>query len=356
MLKTRFTITQVISRLMLASYLIAPGLSHAVDVTWSGFASFAAGQTLGSDDTEYMVDNITGGAYEDTLRFLPESIMAIQTSAQVNETISATVQVAGKGSNETSFDTSFEWAYATLAVTDETWLNFGRFRVPLFYYSDFLDTSYAYYWLRAPIDMYVAPFSTTTGISLNDFRYLGDVELSTQVWIGEEQFELLGFPGEITDSVGINLMIAYDWIKLRGVYSSMDTVIEGLGADTNLIYTAFAIIADYESFKFRSEYGNLEDTNTGIEDKFGYASVGYAIGSFTPHYTYSEQDRAAFFLAEAETHTIGVRWDYLPGTAFKLEYSKSTTETTPCDPMSGMCFPPQETEIEVIAAAIDFTF
>ena len=356
MARTKFTIAQVISRLMLASCFMTPGLSYAADIIWSGFASVAAGQTLGSDDAEYVVDNVTGGAYDNTLRFLPESTMAIQAFAQVNESVSATVQAVAKGSNEKSFDTSFEWAYATLAVTDNTKINFGRFRAPLFYYSDFLDTSYAYYWLRAPTDMYVAPYSTTTGVSLNDFRYLGDFELSTQIWTGEEQIEFLGSPGELTDMIGINFMLAYDWIKLRAVYNTMDSAIEGLGVDTKLIYSAYAVIADYENFKFRSEYGNFEDNDTGLEDKFGYASVGYTMGNFTPHYTYSEQDRAAFFLAEVETHTIGIRWDYLPGTAFKLEYSESTTEATPCDPMSGMCLPPQETKIEVVAAAIDLVF
>ena len=144
--RTKFTIAQVTSRLMLASCFMTPGLSYAADITWSGFASVAAGQTLGSDDAEYVVDNATGGAYDNTLRFLPESTMAIQAFAQVNESVSATVQAVAKGSNEKSFDTSFEWAYATLVVTDNTKINFGRFRAPLFYYSDFLDTSYAYYW------------------------------------------------------------------------------------------------------------------------------------------------------------------------------------------------------------------
>ena len=114
MARTKFTTAQVISRLMLASCFMTPGLSYAADIIWSGFASVAAGQTLGSDDAEYVVDNVTGGAYDNTLRFLPESTMAIQAFAQVNESVSATVQAVAKGSNEKSFDTSFEWAYAFL--------------------------------------------------------------------------------------------------------------------------------------------------------------------------------------------------------------------------------------------------
>ena len=356
MLKMKFGNIQLTSRIFLVGCLMSPGLSYATDLRWSGFASVAGGQTLGSGDADYVVDNVTGGAYDNTLRFLPESMMGIQAFAQVNESVSATVQAVAKGSNETSFDTSFEWAYVSLAVTDNTDINFGRFRAPLFYYSDFLDTSYAYYWLRAPTDMYVAPYSTTTGVSLNDFRYLGDFELSTQIWAGEEEIDFLGSSGELTDMIGINTMLAYDWIRLRAVYNTMNAAIEGLGVDTKLVYTSFAIIADYDDFKFRSEYGNLKDDGSGLDDDFGYASVGYAIGNFTPHYTYSEQDRAAFFLAVAKTHTIGIRWDYLPGTAFKLEYSKSTTETTPCDPVSGMCSLPQKDTTEVVAAAIDIVF
>ena len=86
---------------MLASCFMTPGLSYAADIIWSGFASVAAGQTLGSDDAEYVVDNATGGAYDNTLRFLPESTMAIQAFAQVNESVSATVQAVAKGSNHT---------------------------------------------------------------------------------------------------------------------------------------------------------------------------------------------------------------------------------------------------------------
>ena len=53
--RTKFTIAQVTSRLMLASCFMTPGLSYAADIIWSGFASVAAGQTLGSDDAEYVV-------------------------------------------------------------------------------------------------------------------------------------------------------------------------------------------------------------------------------------------------------------------------------------------------------------
>ena len=40
--RTKFTIAQVTSRLMLASCFMTPGLSYAADITWSGFASVAA--------------------------------------------------------------------------------------------------------------------------------------------------------------------------------------------------------------------------------------------------------------------------------------------------------------------------
>lgn len=124
---------------------LAVSPAMATELRFDGFASFVAGQALEKD--ELLVDPNTGEAafrgYDEKMSFQANSLFAIQVRADLQEKLSATAQIIAKGQND--YEAKFNWAYLAYQLTNEVTVKAGRFRTPLFMYSDFLDVGYAYH-------------------------------------------------------------------------------------------------------------------------------------------------------------------------------------------------------------------
>jgi len=350
----------MISVVFSINFLIIADNVSALDIQFSGYGTVAVGTVIGEGDEPYLVDPVSGGEYDDNIRFQPESMAALRTLSAINEKTTATIQFTAKGAEDSNAEV--ELAFISYLLNPETTVNGGRFRLPLFYYSDFLDAAYAYHWIRPPIDLYGIPTSTITGINIVNTRYFDAVGLTTQLWYGEHEKSEEDFFLDFTKSQGINVMLEYEWLRLRAVYHTLNIGIDvkpflvdtpgGLNRidpDATVIrveYMALGFMVDYDAFIWRSEYTRIDnESNVDIEES-AYGSLGYLIGEFTPHYTYSYKDAAA----DTETHTIGVRWDFMPATAFKFEYSNFHYETD-----GGIAVGP-EYRSELISIALDFVF
>jgi len=348
--------------LCLCSLLLFSGQTQAFDVRFSGYGSIVAGTLLGEGDQPYIVDAVSRGTYDDEIRFEPESLVALRAVADINDEMTATVQITGKGAEGS--EAFIEWAYVSYQLTPETVVNAGRFRLPLLYYSDFLDAAYAYHWIRPPPDTYGIPVSTLTGVNVVNTHYFNNVGLTTQIWYGAETDDTEDVVADITKSQGINLMVEYEWVRLRGVYHTLKVGIDpkpllvntpgGLiqvdpdANYTHITYKAAAFMIDYESFLWRSEYTVVDN---GEKEKSGYVSLGYQFGTLTPHYTYSQFEA----VEEKQTHTVGLRWDFKPAAALKFEYSNFHYESeggyTPIGPVEA-----DEYRSELASVALDFVF
>jgi len=334
----------------------------ALDVSFNGYGSIVGGTLIGDNDTPIVADAVSNGTYDGEIRFEPESLIALRAVGKINDEMNAIVQITGKGAEGS--DAFVEWAYVSYQLTPETVVNAGRFRLPLFYYSDFLDAAYAYHWIRPPIDTYGIPASTVTGVNVVNTHYLNEVGLTTQIWYGAESKDSADTFADITKSQGINLKLEYEWMQLRGVYHtlrlgldpkplSVNTPAGPIQVDpeaftTDVTYTAAAFMVDYESFIWRSEYTEVDDGN---KSESGYVSLGYRIGSLIPHYTYSQFDS----VEEKQTHTIGLRWNFKPAAALKLEYSDFDYKTEGSQTASG---PVEKNEYtsKLVSVALDFLF
>jgi len=352
--------------------------AYALEIDFSGFASIVAGKTLGSDES-FIADRTFGsvGTYDNELSLRPESIVALQAKAEVSEKVSATAQLLAKGQDQ--FDASFEWLYVTYRLTDETAVNAGRFRMPFYYYSDFLDVGYAYYWVRPPIDVYNIGHTSLNGITLFDRRYFGDLGVSSQVWFGTDEVDLSGTNVDVRNDLGLTVTLEYDWAKVRFMHNRKRIVAQytednrpGVG-EVELVdlddmsYNAIAFIADYGNFLWRSEFTQLKYTYNGVfhvasnidapitsdeKQNAWYASVGYNIGQFTPHYTYSYMDGSASMLAgDTDSNTVGVRWDLQPGMALKFEYSRQDSKELVA---SGTTIPAAKSKLVTVAVDVVF--
>lgn len=354
-----------------AALSFAPAV-HAADINWSGFMSIGAGTTLDSDTT-YTVEPTSGGAYDDELRLAPESVVGLQAQAVISDDLRATVQMTAKGAAD--FNTAVDWAYVSYDLSDNLTLNAGRFRLPLYFYSDFLDVGYAYHWIRPPVEVYSAPTSQLEGVSLYHTTFLGDVEVATQAWFGgisdEQDYDGISSTFDSTNNMGLSSLLTWEWFKLRLLYNATDLTssvsgdIPGFGpfaseSEMDISYVAAAFMVDYENFMWRSEITQADTTTstaagalgpasvTETTDTTWYMSAGYQIGDFIPHITRAQIDpEAGSYSTETTTNTVGVSWAFHPSAAFKVEYLQS--ERAGNEFGTG-------TEVDVVSVSLDIVF
>jgi hypothetical protein len=357
----------------LSTLLAAPAYA---DLTINGFASIKAGMTLDSDDTLY--------GYEDSPDFKNESLFAVQVMSDLGEKLSVTAQLMGRGNED--FDVGFEWAFISYQLTDDVRINAGRLRTPFYKYSDYRDVGYAYDWLRVPQGVYGLGFDNIEGVSLYHTTQLGNFDSSLQLvagaYDGEARISGTDVNAEIENIVGVTWELGKDWYSFRAAYLIGKVSVgaeavqlqpgvtfgdffaglsgAGFGALVNEIdideedgaFLGLGFTADKNDWLLVAEYTLVEVDNSFISDqKNFYVSIGHRFDSITPYVSYEKEDNEAKteiytpYLAtlppqlllpvagivqsqarEATTYNIGLRYDFHPSAAFKVQYSSEDNE------------------------------
>ncbi|MDP5142957.1 porin [Rheinheimera baltica] len=367
---------------MLKKSLIALAVSgllftsaHA-EVKVNGFASIKAGIALDSDDTLY--------GYNDSLDFKNESLFAVQLMSDLGEKLSVTAQLVGRGAED--FDVGFEWAFLSYQATEELRINAGRLRTPFYKYSDYRDVGYAYDWLRVPQGVYGLGFDNIEGISFYHTTQLGNFDSSLQIvagaYNGDAQISGVAVNAKIDNIVGATWEMSQDWYSLRAAYligkvsveaevvqlqpdvtfGDFFTSLSGLGL-TGLVdeidikeedgsFFGIGFTADKNNWLLVAEYTLVKVDNSFIADqKNFYVSVGHRFDVITPYVSYEKEDNEAKTdiyapyattlptqllipvtgivqsqAREATTYNLGLRYDFHPSAAFKVQYSSEDNE------------------------------
>ncbi len=147
--------------------LLAIGLANgpgawALDLRLDGFGSLAVGRAVASAplpdgaESSYLVvptfAKTSAGrvnpdaAYDDAWTWQPDTNAALQLSVLFTSDFSATLQLTAHGAND--LNPEIEWANLTYDVSANFGVKLGRQRIPLYFYSDYLDLGYAYHWLK----------------------------------------------------------------------------------------------------------------------------------------------------------------------------------------------------------------
>ena len=326
------------------------------EIDFKGFASVGAG-IFSEDDFEYdgVKDSFSSTRYN---RF------GLQMSTKVNESTTFTSQFVARGTDD--YEVKAEWLYLTIKLNSSTNLRVGRIRSPLFFFSDFLEVGYAYPWIVPPPEIYrLNIFSGVDGFDLvNNHDIGGDWTGAFQAYFGESNSETF----KLNDFGGLNYTLNNGWLSLRASYNftEYDSLTPDLAALANGLsaigataaaealnpqeekadFWGLGINLDLEKILFTAEYTSIvADKQTLVSDDVAwYAMFGYRIGSFTPNitYSYSENDPDFTFLnsipaiddptinalragassivteSEDTSIIVGLRYDYAPGTAFKV--------------------------------------
>jgi len=352
------------SLLSLAVVAALASTAFAGDVRVSGFMNIVGGQ---SD-----VDNGASPlGYDDKYDFQNDSLAAIQFSASIADNMGATIQLIAQN-QEVGDDIRMEWGFISYDATDEVRILAGRIRPALFLYSDYLDVGYAYNWVTPPSEVYdQVNISNLDGASVAYNLELGDNTLSTTIYGGNSSDNKVNPLSTATPAtgeapaaaeplnlsfdsiIGAEISLSNDYGKIRAGYiqakvteSTNTSVPAELAMDeSSAAFYGVGINIDYEGVLFASEYIVRDMDETGSPDVNSYyAMLGYAIGDFTPNYTYAVADSdmevstsaaaggvnqaRAMNLDDRISHTIGVRYEVNAQAALKVEYNMATVTTS----------------------------
>jgi len=316
MKKHTFKVSLLASAIGLAS---APTI--AADLRIDGFTSIVYGQALDKDELPSSGRFL---GYDEKASFEPDSIYGVQFRSQLEDGLSVTGQIVGRGSED--FDAKVNWAYLSYELTDELTIHAGRQRIPFFIYSDFLDVGYAYTWISPPDEVYgLSGFDNMEGIKLEHYTDIAD-------WTSRLSF-LYGASSATLNSDGtvINIdsedfwdltwSLNRDWLTIHLTYSESQVSLDAFDVPAttiNAILTganpAFAltqeelnylttdndkstfmgvgVAGDWGKFFAAAEYTdiNIDDSPTGKDRKSYYVMVGHRMGKTTLALTAAGQD------------------------------------------------------------------
>jgi len=356
---------------LLTASIMAAGLTlgataQAADVRINGFMSVVGGTTLSEgtarshltgaeSKSTFTADSVTLGVYDDDISFKPDTNYGIQISSNLGSGLSVTGQITGNGGED--FEANVAWAYISYDLSDTWTLQAGRQRLPLFYYSDFLDVAYAYHWLRTPQQTAGALIDTFEGVK---FSYANttdnwDWNFSAFGGAGDEDIGQ-GFTGKMEDMMGLVGKVGNDWLQLRASYATMDLeigdgafstngVVQGtddnpaeysfFGLASHMTFDNVFVVAEYTFAEVDEPFGADFGASGFTEDTGWYISSGIRLGSVTPHITYGNRvsdltqifGTTTLFETEVSYWTLGARWDFHPSAAAKLEYTSQSDDS-----------------------------
>ncbi|NRD73850.1 hypothetical protein HQQ94_11490 [Shewanella sp. VB17] len=324
--------------------------AYAGDIRINGFATVAAGML--TKDDGYAAD-ATYDSMTDELSFKDLSVFGLQFNADMGEGLSAVAQLVSRGTKD--FKPELEWAYVSYDFTEALNFKVGRLRLPTYFYSEYLDVSYTYPWLTPPIEVYAALITSYDGFSMLYSSSLGPVDYSLQVGYGSSELNIPSLGDVAADfDLLVNFDFSYDIWSTKLVYMNAKTSISSAGL--NGLQALFpdlpnTIVGDEvpdqiygvaSYLDFGTVYMGVEYTYIGFEDTHFVlnndnrfmATTGYRFSDFTLHYSYStsikSNDKGMLdplrpgYAAisdgnDVTTHTVGLRWDFHPSAAFKID-------------------------------------
>lgn len=199
-------------KLSYAIILTSAGLAsiaHA-EINFRGFGSIVGGQATGLEAGETVL------GYTEDLDFKRDSLMALQMGADLDDNLTATLQIMSRGRND--YEAEIEWAYLTYEINDELQISAGRIRPPFYRYSDFLDVRYSYNWITAPEHVYGVALSGYDGISILFNNSLGPIDSSLQIVGGTLDAEFESDPILLENFIGASWVGTWEWLTARASY------------------------------------------------------------------------------------------------------------------------------------------
>ena len=343
--------------------------AQAADVRINGFMSVVGGMTVSEGTARnrftgaenratFTADNPTAGIYDDDISFKPDTIYGLQIRADLGQGLSATGMITGAGGAD--FDANVSWAYINYQLNDSWGIQAGRQRLPLYFYSDFLDVGYTYHWIRVPQVLPATFTDTYEGVKGIWTHSSDNWDWQGEIYGGAGSAEPQGTLVKTNNTLGSTLKVSNDWLQLRATYMQNELVVPSqagalnsngvaqatadnpmgfafYGVAAHMTFDNVFVIAEYAGSALDEPLG-IDFNVNGSDSSVGwYISSGIRLGNFTPHITYGVSTATISGTMPAlngndidnitEMWSAGVRWDFHPSAAFKAEYTSNSDDS-----------------------------
>jgi len=347
---------------------IAPfqAFSTVNNIDLSGFARVVGGY-LNETSAEYR-------GYDNSLSFKPNSLLGLKAEYRYNNQLSFVAQ--GVLSDSDTRKSKFDWLYVSYTPTENLQLDLGRFRTPLFEYSEVVDVGFAYPWVILPQTTYIdGMFASIDGLRTTYQFDLDRINISFNVFAGKLHSEVIdqesGTSAESDLLAGFKLRLHKNDFRFQLSYlsSDMDFKAEGLESlqdvldDLNLndinLLEQFNLDGRVNAYQFSAAYETVDyfalSETTLIEGepdamtrtKSFYLTLGLFHHNFTYYvsasklksitpvlkstYSLEQYEQLKFLQAALEQMSnggmndsvnimsVGVRWDLASNLALKAE-------------------------------------
>lgn len=342
----------ICSALLLA---VSPQLVHAErSLKNNGFITAALSQV--DSEVPFM------GGISDEINFSRGSLIGLQTTFQPSDDpIEFVVQLLALGKNNWEVDA--EWAYVGYKPSDSLELKMGSIRVPFFVVSEYLHVGVAYPWVRPPEEVHFVPFTSIDGASGKFKSTLGNLEFAFLLYAGEKKDVTSTLAGvEISvdrfESRGAVVNLGNDSTQLRVGYHEiinfdldLASAFSVFASDPNVFAQITAaglpIPTDFSDMDFvtvginynknqillMGEWTNIgtEEGSALVDSQTSYLTVGYQLGNFTPHLTYSAYDTKEPAILNLSQYTVmaGLKINLNPAVVFKVDVGQSKLDDAP---------------------------
>ena len=320
-------------------------LAHAVDATWSGFATLGYAESNSDYTYQRYIDR------DGTIK--RDSLLAGQLDLRLTPQWSATLQVKAAQANNREDHWRAEPSWAFLAWRpDNDWLvRAGKLRVPLYLYSESLDVGVSHDMVRLPHEVYsISPTNDFTGLfvsrgfsvgthDLNLDGYAGFAETEARLWARDgvppqvdpgafftsvkvriAGLVLTARDPDLTWRIGLtfadtrrkdgkDLPVRFPRVDLApglGYWQVSDELpgpgIDRVGSFRNAILTAGAEWQLGDGWRAVGEFAAIHQFNSelGSDSVAGYAALFKRIGDFTPYVSMAKQKSSSEVLGWAK--------------------------------------------------------
>ena len=250
-----------------------------------------------------------------------------QVNAQLNEKLSAVLQVVVERQEDNAWSPAIEWANIGYQFNDNLSFRLGRTVISAFMVSDTRLVGYANPWIRGPQELYqIVPITNVDGIDVVYELDFDNWRNTTQLSYGQTDQDIIR-KGELRarDALIVSNSIEYNDLTFRLAYISAEVDLESSDSDT--LYAAYDSLGDalalipgledaaaqasairgrYEiksaptevysiglrlepnDWLFMTEWARITQTNAFQKADAWYATVGYRFATLTPYLTLAE--------------------------------------------------------------------
>ena len=289
---------------------------------------------------------------------------------------SAVVQAITEQKLDNSYDPILEWGYIKYQATPDLAIRLGRIALPVFLAADYRKVSYAYTWVRMPVEVYsFIPITNSDGIDLNWRWKTGDFSHATQLFYGKTDVHvtdtataharaIAGLSHSVTRGAAharLSVVTAHLHVdilrELFQGYRQFGPAGVAIAARHEMLGkrvtgTSLGLNYDPGNWFVQGEIGRMKTDSFFGNNTSMYASAGLRHGAFTPYVTYagvrtSTQpdpglplaglpaplaaaaaqltaglDGLHSAIAEQDTLSAGLRWDVAANASLKVQLDR----------------------------------